>query len=131
MVLTIPKQIWYIQSDDGLQHLLEISFKSRMKNVELKLDEDILFDLKLKEYETVYPLRVGSDQFTLYLRKKPVGVYEVELKDAECNKVPYYTDLPRNFGKPRKQWNKIVPLVGFLIILAFTLLQLIILYVIY
>ena len=131
MVFNIPTQIWYIQANDGLLHLLELNFRSRLKTVELKLDEEVLFDLKLQEYETVYPIRIGIDRFTLYLRKKPVGVYEVELKDAKDNQVPYSTNIPKNFGKPRRHWNKIVLLVGFLIILAFALLQLIILYVFY
>jgi hypothetical protein len=127
-VYSIPKQIWYLQANDGLIHLLELNFKNRLKNVELKLDEVLLFDLKLKGYETVYPFRIGDQMYTLYLRKKPVGGYECEVKDEKYENLPCLIDRPRNFGKPRRHWNKIVPLIGFLIVFSWILLIIILTY---
>jgi hypothetical protein len=118
----IPTQIWYLQEKDGFEHLLELNFQNRLKNVECKLDERLLFDLKLKGYETIYPLRIGAKKYTLFLRKKPVGGYECEVIDEEKNRLPYRTDRPRNFGKPRKHWNKIIPIVGYGIALAWVIL---------
>lgn len=119
---SIPKQVWYLQANDGLIHLLELNFKSRLKNVELKLDEVLLFDLKLKGYETVYPLRMGNQMYTLYLRKKPVGGYDCELKDEKEKNLPCLIDRPKNFGKPKRHWNKIVTIVGYLIAFAWVTL---------
>ena len=102
-----------------------MNFKNRFKNVELKLDERLLFDLKLKEYETIYPLPIDGINFTLYLRKKPVGGFECELLDEEKNHLPCLTDRPKNFGRPKKHWNKVVPLIGYLIALSWVLFILI------
>jgi len=130
-VQTIPKQIWFLQENDGLQHLLELNFKNRLKNVELKLNEELIFDLKLKDHKTTYPFRIGDRSYTLILRKIPVGGYECEVVDDEAKKLPCKIDRPRNFGKPRRHWNKIVPLVGYLIACSWILLIIILTYKIF
>ncbi|TFG17225.1 MAG: hypothetical protein EU530_10935 [Promethearchaeota archaeon] len=56
------------------------------------------------------------------MRKIPVGGYDAELVDGKEKKLPCQIDRPRNFGKPRRQWNKIVPLVGYLIACSWILL---------
>jgi hypothetical protein len=123
-VCFIPTQNWYIQTN-GIQHHIRLKFRSPVKNVELRLDEQLLFDLKLKEHETVYPLRLGNNIYTLYLRKIPVGGYECSLKDETDKSIPCESNQPSNYGKPRKHWNRIMPLVGFLIACAWILFILI------
>jgi hypothetical protein len=116
----IPKLIWYLQEDDGFKHLLELNFKNRFKNVALKLDERLLFDLKLIDSETVYPIQIGGKSFILFLRKRPVGGYECEVIDENKEEIPCLTNIPKNFGKPRANWDILMPVLmyGFLVILA-------------
>jgi hypothetical protein len=120
--LGITTQKWHLKEKDGFQHLLELHFVNRLKTVECKLDERLLFDLKLKGYETIYPFRIGKKSYTLFLRKKPVGGYECELLDEKKKKLACFTDRPRNFGKPRKHWDKLVPIIGYGIALAWVIL---------
>ncbi len=99
----IPTHKWFIQGNDGINHQLELSFDSPFKNVALKLDEELIFDIKLREYETVYPLRLSSASYMLVLRKKPVGAFECELRDENDQNIPCISDRPEGFGKPKKR----------------------------
>jgi hypothetical protein len=96
-----------------------------LKNVELKLNEELLFDLKLKGHKTVYPFQIGNQRYTLILRKIPVGGYECDVVDEKRKKIPSQIDRPKNFGKPRRHWNKIVPFIGYLIASSWIILILI------